>query len=110
MTSTYRIIWAVSAENDLQGIMEYTAADSPGRTSETITTIRRSVLTLETEPEKGRVVPELYSEGITQYRELCIPPWRIIYRTTDHKVYILSVLDARRNIEDMLLARFVHLK
>ena len=59
-------------------------------------------------PNRGRLVPELKDQGILQYRELIHPPWRIIYRISENKVYVLSVLDARRNIEDILLKRLLN--
>jgi hypothetical protein len=31
-------------------------------------------------PERGRIVPELQAQGISQYGELIIPPWRLVYR------------------------------
>jgi len=40
-----------------------------------------------------------------QYRELIISPWRVIYRISEKSVYVLSVLDARQNIEDILFRR-----
>ena len=35
--------------------------------------------------------------------ELIVPPWRILYRIAVKQVYVLSVLDSRQNIEDILL-------
>ena len=57
-------------------------------------------------PRLCQIIPELYDQDITQYREMIIKPWRIMYRIADSKVYILSVLDSRQNIEDVLLKRF----
>ncbi len=61
-------------------------------------------------PERCRLVPELKGQGIMQYRELIVPPWRILFRIAEKKVYILSVLDSRRNIEDILLERLINIK
>jgi len=44
------------------------------------------------------------------YREIVTAPWRIIYRISDKNVYVLSVLDARRNVEDILLKRLAYNK
>ena len=63
---------------------------------------------LFTFPERGRIVPELRDQGILQYRELIIPPWRILYRISEKRVYVLSVFDSRRNIEDILLKRLTN--
>jgi len=60
-------------------------------------------------PERCRIVPELKEQGIMQYRELIVKPWRIIFLIAEIKVYVLSVLDSRRNIEAILLERIVNL-
>ena len=56
-------------------------------------------------PERGRIVPELREQGITVYRELVEPPWRILYRIESDRVWVLAVIDGRRNVEDILLKR-----
>jgi len=107
MNQTYEIIWAVVAENDLKEIIEYIATDSPANALKILKRIKQKASSLYTLPERGRIVPELQDQGILLYRELIIPPWRIIYRISEIKVYVLSVLDARQNVEDMLLKRLI---
>ena len=58
-------------------------------------------------PEKGRIVPELEFFHIRTYREIIESPWRIIYRIEEQKAHILAVIDGRRNVEDILLQRFL---
>ncbi|MEK6194681.1 MAG: plasmid stabilization protein, partial [Deltaproteobacteria bacterium] len=43
-------------------------------------------------------------------RELIISPWRMIYRISEMKIYVLSVLDSRQNVEDILLKRLIYPK
>ena len=92
-------------ENDLKGIIEYIADESPSNALKIFNRIKQKVSLLYTLPERGRIVPELCDQGIFEYRELIIPPWRILYRILENRVYVLSVLDSRRNIEDSLLRR-----
>ncbi len=108
MNQTHEIIWAVVAENDLKEIIEYIATDSPANALKILKRIKQKASSLYTLPERGRIVPELKDQGILLYRELIIPPWRIIYRISEMKVYVLSVLDARQNVEDMLLKRLIY--
>lgn len=110
MSQTYQIVWASVAENDLREIIEYIAIDNPTNALKTLQKIKQRVLRLCTLPERGRVVPELQDQDILIYRELVVPPWRIIHRISDNEVYVLSVLDARRNVEDILLKRLVDYK
>lgn len=108
MSKTYSVLWAAVARNDLKQIIEYTAIDSPCNASQILKKIRNKTSDLYTIPERGTVVPELKEQGIQTYRELVIAPWRIIYRITDTTILILSVIDSRRNVEDLLLDRFVN--
>jgi plasmid stabilization system protein ParE len=107
MNQTHEIIWAVVAENDLKEIIEYIATDSPANALKILNRIKQKASSFYTLPERSRIVPELQGQGILLYRELIIPPWRIIDRISEMKVYVLSVLDARQNVEDMLLKRLI---
>ena len=110
MSDNYKIEWADVAENDLKGIIEYIAEDSPANALKILKKIKQKASSLYTLPERGRIVPELQDQGILIYRELIIAPWRIIYRISEMKVYVLSVLDARQNVEDILLKRLIYPK
>ena len=107
MSKKFDVIWAQVAENDLKEIIEYIATDSPAQALKTLQKIKQQASRLYTLPERGRIVPELQDQGILLYRELIVPPWRIMYRVSEMNVYILSVLDARQNVEDILLHRFM---
>ncbi len=106
MRKNYEVIWANTAENDLLKILKYIAQNSPGNALKILKKIKKQVSELYFFPERCRIVPELYDHGITQYREMVIPPWRVMYRISDSTVFVLSVLDSRQNIEDILLKRF----
>ena len=105
MKKKYEVIWSNIAERDLVDIIEYISADSPSIASKIFENIKQKAPKLYSFPERGRVVPELLDQGIVQYRELVVSPWRIIYRISEKSVYVLSVLDSRQNTEDILLRR-----
>lgn len=107
MSARYLVKWAAVAENDLKQIIDYIAIDSPGNALQILNKIRQKASTLYTFPERGRIVQELHGQGIQTYRELIVAPWRIIYRISDTTVYVLSVIDSRRNVEDILLDRLI---
>ena len=108
MSRRYEVIWAGIAENDLREIIEYIAIDSPTTALKILKKIKQKASSLYTLPERGRIVPELQDQAILIYRELIVPPWRIIYRISEMKIYVLSVLDARQNVEDILLRRMIY--
>jgi plasmid stabilization system protein ParE len=107
MNKKYHVEWAAIAERDLKQLIDYIATASPANALQTIKKIKQKTSSLYTLPERGRIVPELQDQGIQIYRELIVAPWQIIYRITDSTVYVLSVIDARRNVEDILLDRLI---
>ena len=110
MNKKYDIVWSDVAETDLRNIVEYIADDSPHNALKLFKRIKQKASSLYTLPERGRIVPELRDHGILQYREIIISPWRILYRISEKSVLVLSVLDSRRNIEDILLQRLTNSK
>ncbi len=109
MNKTSEVIWSNVAENDLKNIVEYIAADSPSNALRIFKNIKQTASNLYIFSERGRVVSELRDQGILQYCELIISPWRVIYRISEKIVYVLSVLDSRQNIEDILLERLINI-
>lgn len=107
MSSKYKVIWASVAEKDLKNIIEYIAEESHQNALKILAKIHQKASALYTLPERGRIVPELKDQGILLYRELIIAPWRLIYRISGQEIFVLSVIDSRRNIEDILLKRFI---
>ena len=108
MNPKYQVIWTSVAENDLTEIIEYISVESPQSALNVLKKIEKKASSLYTMPERGRIVPELQDQGITQYRELVIPPWRLIYRVSERKIFVLSVIDSHRNVEDILLNRMIY--
>ncbi len=99
------VVWSAAAAADLEAILDYIAADDPSTAARIFMRIRKAASKLKVMPDRGRVVPELREHGITAYREVISPPWRIIYRA-GKRVHVLAVIDGRRNLEDVLLDRF----
>ena len=110
MNKKHQVGWSNIAANDLKSIIEYIADDSPSNALKTFKKIKQKASNHYLLPERGRIVPELQDQGILQYRELIISPWRLLYRISAKNVYVLSVLDSRRNIEDILLKRLTDSK
>jgi len=110
MATTYKVFWVKAAEEDLKSIIEYIYADNPIAARDNLKKIKTKASDLCSFPQRGRVVPELKGHGILQYRELIVPPWRMIYRTLESQIYVLSIIDSRRNVEDVLFERLVRQK
>ncbi len=101
-----KVNWSRTAVNDLLEIARYIAADSPTTALETITEIRGRADVLGTMPKHGRIVPETNWTGVRALRELVVNRYRLIYRLDGrHAVLVLALLDARRDVESVLLER-----
>ncbi len=107
MRESFAILWAAVAEKDLLGIVDFIADDDPATAPKILHKIKADTARLTHSPKRGRIVPELLKQGISRYREIVIRPWRVIYRIEGKRVVVVSVIDGRRNVEDVLLARLL---
>jgi len=107
MNRKYKVEWASLTESDLKQILDRIAVESPDNALQILKKIRQKASSLFAFPERGRIVPELQGQGIHIYRELIIAPWRVVYRISDRTVLVLSVIDSRQNVEDILLDRLI---
>jgi len=105
--SRYTVEWAFTARDDLESIASYIAEGSAINALSVVERIEARAETLVTLPMRGRIVPELRWHGVMTFRELIEKPWRLIYRIEADRVVVVSVLDGRRSLEDLLLDRFV---
>ncbi|MDH5718606.1 MAG: type II toxin-antitoxin system RelE/ParE family toxin [Spirochaetia bacterium] len=103
----FNVLWSEVAERDLISIIEYILKDNKTSAIKIYESIKKASLDLDSFTQRGRIVPELEYFFINNYREIIIKFWRIIYRIEGNNVYILAVLDSRRNIEDLLLKRLL---
>lgn len=105
---TFNVVWASSARDDLASIIEYIAKDNPQNAKAVLRQIQTQAEKLNYWPQKNRIVPELLAFGVKQYQETITSPWRIIYRTVKSTVFVVLVVDSRRNVEDILFERLVN--
>ncbi len=105
MTATLKVVWSESAYRDLADIVQYIAKDSPTTARTILTKIKQTVAELYHSPLRGRFVPELQEQGILFYRQLVIPPWRVLYRVAQNTVLVVAVFDSRQNVEDILFKK-----
>lgn len=105
--TNYRVQWTASARQDLTEIIQFIAVDNPIEAYRQLEKIEDKAKQLNQNPKRGRTVPELMAIGMPDYRELIIRPWRLIYRIENRNVFVLALLDSRRNLEDILLERLL---
>ena len=103
----FEVSWADVAVRDLERIVDFVEQEAPSAAERIFEEIAGRARTLKSLPLRGRIVPELARFEITTYRELVIPPYRLMYRVDADRVLVVGVFDSRRNLEDVLLSRVV---
>ena len=93
------------AQDDLNEIIEYYSSLSQNYFESTISEFEENVMSLKQHPRSGRIIPELERQGITQYRELIQGYYRIIYKISKDKVTVLTIIDGRRNFEEIIIEK-----
>lgn len=107
MAKQHNVLWTLAAKQDLESIIDFIARDNPNAARSILQNLRKRAATLTNFPQRGRIVSELADLGLRLYRELLVTPWRIVYRISNTTVYVMMVIDGRRNAEDLLLERLV---
>ena len=106
----FEVIWTKNAQFDLESIIVYIKTDSVNIAKKIFFEIKEECANLHYFPERKRVVPELQQIGILKYREIIHEKYRIIFKIENTKVYVLLVVDSRRNLEDILFQRLIDKK
>jgi len=102
---TYKVYWTKDAISDFDSIITYIFTENKTNAKAMFLAIKEQCSTLEHFPFRTRVVPELESLGIMQYRELIFKRWRIIYSIDDDTVNLLLIIDSRQDIQEQLIQR-----
>ncbi len=69
--------------------------------------LKNNCLQLANFPSKGKVPPELARISVLRYRQIVWKPYRIIYKFSDETIYMMAILDGRRNLEELLTKRLL---
>jgi toxin ParE1/3/4 len=104
---SFRVVWTETATRDLESLLSYIAREASINAGRVLDQLQSKTESLTSVPERGRLVPELLRHGLAVWRELIVKPYRLLYRIDGQTVYVLAVLDARRDLEDVLLERLL---
>lgn len=107
MKKRFKINWSEQAALDLERLISYIASENPETAGQILKRIKIEVSQLDFLPFRGRIVPEFERQGFLLFRELVVASWRIVYRVSFENVYILAAFDSRKNVDDVLLERFL---
>lgn len=90
------IIWTPRARADLKAIYEHIAKDAP-LNAKTVTQalVNKTQHSLQ-HPQIGKKVAELNDDNLL---EISLYSWRILYYIQHDKVYVLTLVHKRRNLQ-----------
>ena len=104
----FAVLLTSDAARDLSELYDYIAVhDSPRKADYVLERIEKVLSTLSEFSERGVYPKELLKLGIREYREIFFKPYRIIYRVIDKNVYVLLVVDGRRDMYSLLKRRLL---
>lgn len=102
------------AEHDLAGIyrrrLVQRGAEGHDGADALLQTLVAAIEGLTDFPERGPVPPELEALGIAVYRQLSLPPFRIIYEPSAEAVTVMIIADARRDFRILLQERLLEVR
>ncbi len=89
-----RLIWTEPARAGLEAVLAFIAMDNPDAAEALLARVIAGVERLAEHPASGRRLPERPKEP---YRELVLPPCRIIYKRVGPQIVLLTVVRSERN-------------
>lgn len=108
MPKSFAVFLTDDASIDLAEIVHYIAEkDSPAKANHVLARIADRVSSLAEQPHRGVHPRELAALGILEYRELFFKPYRILYRVTGEAVYVMLIVDGRRDLQRLLERRLL---
>lgn len=105
--SKKKLIISRFAEDDLYEILDYYKSINFDYAKNLLVSFEEKIDMLKTFPEQGRLVPELEKQNIVDYRELIEGNYRIIYAIQEDTVIIHTIIDSRRNLEDLIIKKLM---
>jgi len=87
----YKVNISLNAQNDLEHIFFYIAADSINNAKRFILELEKKIYSLDTFPEGFAYIPENIFFG-TNYRHIIHKKYRVIYKIDNNSVYILRLI------------------
>jgi toxin ParE1/3/4 len=96
MARRVALIWAAPALDDLDEIASWIARQNERAASALVRRVLDALERLRDHPASGRWVPEI---GQKLYREVIVPPCRIIYRREGNDVLIVHVIRSERLLD-----------
>ncbi len=104
----FAVLLTNGAAKDLEELYEYIVLhDVPEKADYVLAQIENAFSSLSESPDRVVYPKELLSLGIREFREIFFKPYRIIYSIRGSNVYIMLIVDGRRDLQALLQRRIL---
>jgi toxin ParE1/3/4 len=104
----HHVIWSEDAGIDLLKIIKYIKENTGKITAEKIyNKINSEIKRVSENPEARRISPLLKGFGITDIHQFNVKPWVVYYKAGNDIMEIISIIDGRRNLEEILYEKII---
>jgi len=104
----YEVRLTLGAEADLEALHAYLEEHrSIEEADSLLARLLEKIESLERFPERGGVPKELAGLGIREFRQILLPPYRLVYKVSGTPIYVMAIADGRRDMQSLLEARLL---
>jgi toxin ParE1/3/4 len=104
----YKIIWSKDAGEEFVEIISWYKYNTGKNVAQKIyTKINSQIKKLKDMPENGKRAQILKDIWINDYRQIIQDHWIIYYKVEGQSIHIVSVIDGRRNLEEILYKKII---
>ena len=104
----FQVFLTDDASRDLEELCDYIEShDVPEKADYVLDQIEKVFSSLSENPERGAYPKELLAVGLREYREIFFKPYRIIYRVMAENIYVMVIVDGRRDMQTLLQRRLL---
>ena len=102
----YKVLITPQAQADIRGIHEFVLQrEGALRAAGVLQELKKAVFSLASTPLRGKEPVELEPLGATDYLQIVVKPYRIIYYVQGQVVQVALVADGRRDFAGLLALR-----
>ena len=106
MSEGFEVRISAAAEQDLRDIVAFSRRQGgEAVATQALNGLLAVVATLEAHPMRGAIPPELADVGPGPYRQLRFERFRLVYRVSEAVVFVLLIVDSRRDVRPLLERR-----
>ena len=104
----HEVLLTEDAERDLEeihsGLLE---RRSPEQAEKLLSEVLRIADSLSILPDRGSCPQELSWLGVREFKQVMLPPYRLIYRRFESRVVIVLIADGRQDMQSLLERRLL---